>query len=79
MILFNNAGVSSSSGKVPTSFQETGANAIGCQGQDIVGVGLERPFAETVTSICFLAKFARRSQTLESQILSVGICRGCQC
>jgi pimeloyl-ACP methyl ester carboxylesterase len=28
VILFNNAGVSSSSGKVPTSFQETGANAI---------------------------------------------------
>jgi pimeloyl-ACP methyl ester carboxylesterase len=28
VILFNNAGVSSSSGKVPTTFQETGANAI---------------------------------------------------
>ena len=28
VILFNNAGVSSSSGKVPTSFQEMGANAI---------------------------------------------------
>src|SRR6202158_5419570 len=28
VILFNNAGVSSSSGQVPTSFQETGANAI---------------------------------------------------
>src|SRR4029450_9100235 len=27
-ILFNNAGVSSSSGRVPTSFQEMGANAI---------------------------------------------------
>jgi pimeloyl-ACP methyl ester carboxylesterase len=30
VILFNNAGVSSSSGKVPTSFQEMGANAIAC-------------------------------------------------
>src|SRR4026209_69044 len=28
VILFNNAGVSSSSGKVPASFQEMGANAI---------------------------------------------------
>ena len=28
VILFNNAGVSSSSGHVPTSFQEMGANAI---------------------------------------------------
>src|SRR5437879_3543277 len=28
VILFNNAGVSSSSGRVPTSFQEMGANAI---------------------------------------------------
>src|ERR1700722_1659807 len=28
VILFNNAGVSSSSGKVPTSIQEMGANAI---------------------------------------------------
>src|SRR5246127_5726420 len=28
VILFNNAGVSSSSGAVPTSFQEMGANAI---------------------------------------------------
>src|SRR6202046_1468424 len=29
VILFNNAGVSSSSGKVPASFREMGANAIG--------------------------------------------------
>jgi pimeloyl-ACP methyl ester carboxylesterase len=28
VILFNNAGVSNSSGRVPTSFQEMGANAI---------------------------------------------------
>jgi pimeloyl-ACP methyl ester carboxylesterase len=38
VILFNNAGVSSSSGKVPTSFQETGANAVAF----IVALGLTK-------------------------------------
>lgn len=46
VILFNNAGVSSSSGETPTSFQEMGANAIafiralGLQQVDVLGISI---------------------------------------
>ena len=56
VILFNNAGVSSSSGKVPTSFQETGANAIafikalGLAKVDVLGFSIGGMVAQEITA-----------------------------
>src|ERR1700729_73701 len=55
VILFNNAGVSSSSGKVPTSFQEMGANAIafikalGLSKVDVLGFSIGGMVAQEIT------------------------------
>jgi pimeloyl-ACP methyl ester carboxylesterase len=56
VILFNNAGVSSSSGQVPTSFQETGANAIafimalGLTKVDVLGFSIGGMVAQEITA-----------------------------
>ena len=56
VILFNNAGVSSSSGKVPTSFQEMGANAIafikalGLTKVDVLGFSIGGMVAQEITA-----------------------------
>jgi pimeloyl-ACP methyl ester carboxylesterase len=56
VILFNNAGVSSSSGKVPTSFQEMGANAIafiealGLTKVDVLGFSIGGMVAQEFTA-----------------------------
>ena len=56
VILFNNAGVSSSSGKVPTSFQEMGANAIafikalGLSRVDVLGFSIGGMVAQEITA-----------------------------
>src|SRR5271166_1193172 len=56
VILFNNAGVSSSSGKVPTSFQETGANAVafikalGLTEVDVLGFSIGGMVAQEITA-----------------------------
>jgi pimeloyl-ACP methyl ester carboxylesterase len=56
VILFNNSGVSSSSGKVPTSFQEMGANAIafikalGLAKVDALGFSIGGMVAQEVTA-----------------------------
>jgi pimeloyl-ACP methyl ester carboxylesterase len=56
VILFNNAGVSSSSGKVPTSFQEMGANAIafikalGPTQVDVLGFSIGGMVAQEITA-----------------------------
>ena len=55
VILFNNAGVSSSSGKVPASFQEMGANAIafikalGLSKADVLGFSMGGMVAQEIT------------------------------
>ena len=55
VILFNNAGVSSSSGKVPASFQEMGANAIdfikalGLSKADVLGFSMGGMIAQEIT------------------------------
>jgi len=55
VILFNNAGVSSSSGQVPTSFQEMGANAIafimalGLPKVDVLGFSIGGMVAQEIT------------------------------
>ena len=55
VILFNNAGVSSSSGQVPTSFQEMGANAIafikalGLTEIDVLGFSIGGMVAQEIT------------------------------
>src|ERR1700691_6619024 len=55
VILFNNAGVSSSSAKVPTSFQEMGANAIafikalGLTKVDVLGFSIGGMVAQEIT------------------------------
>src|SRR5271157_5525560 len=56
VILFDNAGVSSSSGKVPTSFQEMGANAIafikalGLTKVDVLGFSIGGMVAQEITT-----------------------------
>ena len=56
VILFNNAGVSSSSGKVPTSFQQMGANAIafikalGLTKVDVLGFSIGGMVAQEITA-----------------------------
>src|SRR5271169_2517495 len=56
VILFNNAGVSSSSGKVPTSFQQMGANAIAFVGAlgltkvDVLGFSIGGMVAQEITA-----------------------------
>ena len=56
VILFNNAGVSSSSAKVPTSFQEMGANAIafiqalGLAKVDVLGFSIGGMVAQEITA-----------------------------
>ena len=56
VILFNNAGVSSSSGKVPTSIQEMGANAIafikalGLTKVDVLGFSIGGMVAQEITA-----------------------------
>jgi pimeloyl-ACP methyl ester carboxylesterase len=56
VILFNNAGVSSSSGQVPTSFPETGANAIafimalGLSKVDVLGFSIGGMVAQEITA-----------------------------
>ncbi len=56
VILFNNAGVSSSFGKVPTSFQEMGANAIafikalGLAKVDVLGFSIGGMVAQEITA-----------------------------
>src|SRR5277367_2315823 len=56
VILFNNAGVSSSSAKVPTSFQEMGANAIsfiralGLTKVDVLGFSIGGMVAQEITA-----------------------------
>ena len=56
VILFNNAGVSSSSGKVPTSFQEMGANAVafiqalGLAKVDVLGFSIGGMVAQEITA-----------------------------
>ena len=56
VILFNNAGVSSSSGEVPTSFQEMGANAIafimalGLTKADVLGFSIGGMVAQEITA-----------------------------
>jgi pimeloyl-ACP methyl ester carboxylesterase len=56
VILFNNAGVSSSSGKVPTSMQEMGANAIafikalGLPKVDVLGFSIGGMVAQEITA-----------------------------
>lgn len=56
VILFNNAGVSSSSGKVPTSMQEMGANAIafiralGLAKVDVLGFSIGGMVAQEITA-----------------------------
>ena len=56
VILFNNAGVSSSSAKVPTSFQEMGANAIafikalGLTKADVLGFSIGGMVAQEITA-----------------------------
>src|SRR5271170_6449867 len=56
VILFNNAGVSSSSGKVPTSFQEMGANAIafikalGLTKADVLGFSIGGMVAQEIAA-----------------------------
>src|ERR1700716_2871353 len=55
VILFNNAGVSSSSGEVPTTFEETGANAIafikalGLKKVDVLGFSIGGFVAQEIT------------------------------
>lgn len=55
VILFNNAGVSSSSGETPTSFQEMGANAIafiralGLPQVDVLGISIGGFVAQEIT------------------------------
>lgn len=55
VILFNNAGVSSSSGETPTSFQEMGANAIafiralGLTRVDVLGISIGGFVAQEIT------------------------------
>jgi pimeloyl-ACP methyl ester carboxylesterase len=55
VILFNNAGVSSSSGEVPTTFEETGANAIafsralGLTKADMLGFSIGGMVAQEIT------------------------------
>src|ERR1700727_3061539 len=55
VILFNNAGVSSSSGEVPTTFQEMGANAItfisaiGLKQVDVLGFSIGGFVAQEIT------------------------------
>src|SRR3982075_1938860 len=55
VILFNNAGVSSSSGEVPTTFEETGANAIafikalGLKQVDVLGFSIGGMVAQEIT------------------------------
>jgi pimeloyl-ACP methyl ester carboxylesterase len=55
VILFNNAGVSSSSGEVPTTFEEMGANAIafikalGLKKVDVLGFSIGGFVAQEVT------------------------------
>src|SRR5260370_15863907 len=54
-ILFNNAGVSSSSGEVPTTFEQMGANAIafsralGLNKVDVLGFSIGRMVAQEIT------------------------------
>ena len=56
VILFNNAGVSNSSGKVPTSMQEMGANAIafiralGLTKVDVLGFSIGGMVAQEITA-----------------------------
>src|SRR5271169_5023832 len=56
VILFNNAGVSSSSGRVPTSFQEMGANAIafikalGLTKTDVLGFSIGGMVAQEIAA-----------------------------
>ena len=56
VILFNNAGVSSSSGETPTSFQEMGANAIafiralGLDKVDVLGISIGGFVAQEIAS-----------------------------
>src|SRR2546430_232152 len=55
VILFNNAGVSSSSGEVPTTFEETGANAVafvkalGLTQVDVLGISIGGFVAQEIT------------------------------
>jgi pimeloyl-ACP methyl ester carboxylesterase len=55
VILFNNAGVSSSSGEVPTTFEETGANAVaftralGLNKVDVLGFSIGGMVAQEIT------------------------------
>jgi len=55
VVLFNNAGVSSSSGEVPTSFAETGANAVafikalGLRQVDVLGFSIGGLVAQEIT------------------------------
>src|SRR5258708_4408844 len=55
VILFNNAGVSSSSGKVPTTFEQMGANAIafikalGLSKVDVLGFSIGGMVAQEIT------------------------------
>src|ERR1700678_2334524 len=55
VILFNNAGVSSSSGEVPTSFEEMGANAVafikalGLKQVDVLGFSIGGLVAQEIT------------------------------
>jgi pimeloyl-ACP methyl ester carboxylesterase len=55
VILFNNAGVSSSSGEVPTTFEETGANAVaftralGLSKVDVLGFSIGGMVAQVIT------------------------------
>ena len=55
VILFNNAGVSSSSGEVPTTFEEMGANAIafiqalGLEQVDVLGFSIGGFVAQEIT------------------------------
>jgi pimeloyl-ACP methyl ester carboxylesterase len=55
VILFNNAGVSSSSGEVPTTFEETGANAVaftralGLSKVDVLGFSIGGMVAQEIT------------------------------
>jgi pimeloyl-ACP methyl ester carboxylesterase len=56
VILFNNAGISNSSGRVPTSFQEMGANAIafikalGLSKVDVLGFSMGGMVAQEITA-----------------------------
>ena len=56
VILFNNAGVSSSSGEVPTTFEQMGANAVafsralGLNKADVLGFSIGGMVAQEITS-----------------------------